>query len=145
VGPATSNESVAFIRQVEHIRRRTDSSSVALMNEIELQDLPKVRRVVLDAKGTVINLGQARHFTGNSRAAVKLSAKECIWPSCRVPTTRCETDHMVEHSRKGRTDPGHGAPLCAKHNLWKQKGFTVHKDNLGNWHTHRPDGTEIDR
>ena len=104
----------------------------------------KIRRAVVGANGTVIDLGEARQFTGSARAAVKLAATECVWPSCRVPTSRCETDHMVEHSKQGRTDPGNGAPLCGKHNRWKQKGFTVHRDPQGNWHTRRPNGTEID-
>ncbi len=106
--------------------------------------ISKVRRAVVDAKGTIIDLGEARNYRGSARLAVQLSSTECVWPSCHTPTTRCETDHMQEHSKRGRTNPGNGAPLCGKHNRWKQKGFTVHKDPQGQWHTHRPDGTEID-
>ena len=104
----------------------------------------KLRRAVVGAKGTVIDLGVARHFTGNARAAVKLASTTCVWPSCHVPTSKCETDHVVEHSKRGRTNPGNGAPLCGKHNRWKQKGFTIWRDAQNKWHTYRPDGSEID-
>ena len=82
--------------------------------------------------------------SGNARAAVKLASTTCVWPSCHVPTSKCETDHVVEHSKRGKTNPGNGAPLCGKHNRWKQKGFTVWRDAQSNWHTYRPDGSEID-
>ncbi|MGI9607965.1 MAG: HNH endonuclease signature motif containing protein, partial [Acidimicrobiales bacterium] len=87
--------------------------------------------------------GEARFFTGNSRHAVKLQSTECVWPGCHVPTSMCEADHLHQHSRCGRTHPGNGAPLCGKHNRWKQKGFTIWRDPSGTWHTVRPDGTEI--
>ena len=78
-----------------------------------------------------------------ARHAVKLMAETCVWPGCCVPTSDCEADHLVEHSRDGRTNPGNGAPLCGKHNRWKQKGFTIYRTPDGTWHTIRPDGTEI--
>ena len=103
----------------------------------------RVRRVVADARGTVIDLGEARFFTGSSRHAVKLQSSECVWPGCDVPSSMCEADHLREHARTGRTHPGNGAPLCGKHNRWKQKGFTIWRASDGTWHTVRPDGTEV--
>ena len=29
------------------------------------------------------------------------------------------------------------------HDLAKNRGFTVWRDHAGNWHTYRPDGSEI--
>ncbi|MFQ5557473.1 MAG: HNH endonuclease signature motif containing protein [Acidimicrobiales bacterium] len=104
----------------------------------------EVRRAVVDAAGTVIDLGRARSFTGGARTAVQLSSRRCRWPGCSVPTSRCEIDHITEHSRGGCTDPGNGAPLCGRHNRWKQKGFTTWRDPAGGWHVRRPDGTEIE-
>ena len=103
----------------------------------------RIRRVLIDAKGVVLDQGEARFFTGLARHAVKLQFHECVWIGCHIPTSRCEADHIHEHSRHGRTHPGNGAPLCGKHNRWKQKGFTVHRDQTGHWHIYRPDGTEI--
>ncbi len=103
----------------------------------------RIRRVLIDSASVVIDLGEARRFTGLARHAVKLSFTECAWIGCHVPTSQCEADHLLEHGRGGRTNPGNGAPLCGRHNRWKQKGFTVYRDPTGQWHTYRPDGTKI--
>ncbi len=103
----------------------------------------KIRRVLIDARSTVVDLGVARFFTGNARHAVKIASTTCVWPGCLTPSSACEADHLDEHGQGGRTNPGNGAPLCGKHSRWKQKGFTVWRDPAGQWHTVRPDGTEI--
>ena len=103
----------------------------------------QIRRVLIDAKGTVIDLGEARFFTGNSRHAVKLASTTCVWAGCCVPSSQCETDHLTEHTRGGRTNPGNGAPLCGKHNRCKQRGFQIQRQPDGTWLTIRPDGTII--
>jgi len=103
----------------------------------------KICRVVMDAPARKVDLGEARFYTGSARHAVLMQHPECVWPGCPTPASRCEADHMTEHTRGGRTNPGNGAPLCGRHNRWKQKGFKVHRDQAGTFHTHRPDGTEI--
>jgi 5-methylcytosine-specific restriction endonuclease McrA len=60
-----------------------------------------------------------------------------------TPVTGCEIDHLHPHSQGGVTDQANGAPLCGRHNRWKQKGYTTWRDPTGTWHTHRPNGTEI--
>jgi len=104
----------------------------------------KMRRVVVDAAGVVIDLGRARFFTGGARLAAQLSDSHCPWPGCSVPTSRCEIDHSIDHADGGLTNPGNGGPFCGKHNRHKQKGFTVWRDPSGEWHVHRPDGSEIE-
>lgn len=103
----------------------------------------KIRRVVVSAASEKTDLGKARLFTGMARHAVKLKASCCVWPGCKVPTSDCQSDHLVEHSKDGRTNPENGAPLCGKHNRLKQRGFTIYRTPDGRWHTIRPDGTEI--
>jgi len=103
----------------------------------------KIRRVVIDAKGVVIDMGTARLFTGLARDAVRIAGRECFWPGCWVPASRCETDHLHDHAKGGRTNPGNGAPGCGRHNRWKQKGYKVWRDNNGQIHVQRPNGTEI--
>ena len=103
----------------------------------------KVRRVVVDAAGTVIDLGTARNFTGSARKAVQLHSTHCVWRGCHVPVDRCQTDHTLAHGRGGRTNPGNGAPLCGRHNRLKETGYRLWRDPTGQWHTYRPDGTEI--
>jgi hypothetical protein len=104
------------------------------------------RRVVLDASGTVIDLGRARFFTGHARIAALLHSTRCIWPGCRVPSSSCQVDHLVEHRHGGRTCPGNGAPLCGRHNRHKTNhGFTVQADPTrpGTYQVTRSNGTLV--
>lgn len=103
----------------------------------------RIRRIVIDAKSVVIDLGHARKFTGLARDAAMLSGRECFWPGCWVPASRCESDHVHEHAHGGRTNPGNGAPACGRHNRWKQKGYRVCRNEAGQIQVHRPDGTVI--
>jgi len=105
----------------------------------------EVRRVIINTKGVVIDLGRkARLFTGSARLAAQLQHPHCIWPGCHIPTTRCEIDHLHDHAKGGPTNPNNGAPLCGFHNRWKQKGFTTTRDPVtGRWRTYRPDGSLI--
>lgn len=109
-----------------------------------------VRRVVIGADRTVIDLGRRRRlFTGSAHLAAKLCATECYWPGCHVPVSGCQIDHLLpwaDHGggSGGSTDPGNGGPACGRHNRLKQRGFSVHRDATGHWHIYRSDGTEIE-
>jgi Domain of unknown function (DUF222) len=106
----------------------------------------RVRRVVLDTAGVVIDLGRrARLFTGGARDAVLLGDRWCMWPGCDLRSGRCQTDHTTPWANDGPTSPDNGGPACGRHNRWKQRGFTTLRDENGHWHTYRPDGTEIGR
>ena len=118
-----------------------------------------VRRVVTDAKGVVIDMSRRRRlFEDHARLAVQLGHHECVWAGCHVPVTDCQIDHLEAWVPKpgkgppcdptndrggGCTCPENGAPLCGKHNRFKEHGFTVLLDDEGHWHTYRPNGTEI--
>ncbi|MGI9029720.1 MAG: HNH endonuclease signature motif containing protein, partial [Ilumatobacteraceae bacterium] len=103
----------------------------------------RVRRLVMDRAGVVIELGRRqRLFTGSSREAALLQGSRCCWPGCGRPRT--QIDHTLEWSQDGLTDPVNAGPMCGRHNLIKQQlGYTVWRDEHGRWHTYRPDGTEI--
>jgi Domain of unknown function (DUF222) len=102
-------------------------------------------RVVLTTSGVPTHIGsKQRLFTGLNRLGVQLQSPTCIWPGCWVPTSACEADHGHPHAQGGATTPENGAPLCGRHNRWKQKGFTTARDPVTRrWRTYRPDGTEI--
>jgi len=103
-------------------------------------------RTVLVTNGQPTHVG-SRHrlFTGRNRLAVKLQSTTCLWPGCWVPTSACEADHAQAHADGGPTHPHNGAPLCGRHNRWKQKGYKLKRDpDTGRWRTYRPDGTEIE-
>jgi hypothetical protein len=103
-----------------------------------------VRRRVVDDLGVTIDLGRRKRlFTGNARDAVMLRSTHCVWAGCNVPTSRCEADHTQPWQQQGATDASAGSPLCDRHNRWKTRGFTTRVDDHGRWHTHRPDGTNI--
>jgi len=104
----------------------------------------ELRRVVIAADGTIIDLGRtARFFTGTARDAVMLASPRCIWAGCDTPTTACQADHTQDHATGGPTAPHNGLPLCGHHNRLKNHRFTVWRDPAGTFHTTRPDGTEI--
>ena len=103
-----------------------------------------IRRVVIDAKSVVIDLGRTqRLFTGHAREAVMLLESTCIWPGCDHPHRWCHADHLTSWSTRGPTDPDNGAPLCARHNYFKELGFTIIREDSGHWHITAPDGTVI--
>lgn len=104
----------------------------------------RVRRVVFDQAGTVIDFGRRqRLFTGSAREAVLLHATRCVWPGCTVTAGRCEIDHLNPWGNSGPTSPSNGGPVCQSHNRWKNRGYTIRRDSHGSWHTYRPDGTEL--
>ncbi|MGI9644966.1 MAG: hypothetical protein ACR2O6_06630 [Ilumatobacteraceae bacterium] len=103
-----------------------------------------VRFVIQNERGTPIRWGRKRRlFTGAARDAVMSLGWRCTHPGCRVRARRTHADHTIEYGRGGFTDPDNGNPRCLRHNLLKNRGYTVHRDRQGNWHTYRPDGTEI--
>jgi hypothetical protein len=103
-----------------------------------------IRFAIHDEHGIPITWGRKRRlFAGAARDAVRSLSTRCTYPGCRVPTRRTQVDHTVDYARGGPTDPGNGNVRCDRHNLIKNRGYTVQRDALGDWHTFRPDGTEI--
>ena len=103
-----------------------------------------VRMVIRDDEGVPIRWGRRRRlFGGAARDAVRSMSTRCTHPGCRNHVKRTETDHTVDWSRGGLTDPANGNPRCRRHNNAKNRGFTVWRDPEGVWHTYRPDGTEV--
>ena len=103
-----------------------------------------VRFVIHDDAGVPIRWGrQRRLFPKAARDAVLSQSWRCTHPGCRVRARRSHADHTLDFARGGLTDPANGNPRCPRHNLLKNRGYTVHRDRHGHWHTYRPDGTEI--
>jgi hypothetical protein len=106
--------------------------------------LGHVRRIVVDSAGVAVDVGRRRRlFTGSQREAVMLLEGWCPVAGCTIPVRRCEADHTVGHAEGGDTATANGGPACRWHNLAKNRGFRVHRDAEGYWHTYRPDGSEI--
>jgi hypothetical protein len=129
----------------ELLCRTTDGTPVDQRTVLQLILDGYVRWVIHNDQGEVIHWGRTKRlFEGAARQAAQSLSHRCTAPGCRVPTTRSEVDHRHEFSRGGSTDPDNGGPGCKRHNLLRyNQRFTVTRDRLGNWHTYRPDGTEI--
>ena len=72
-----------------------------------------------------------------------LLATQCIWLGCDRPVEWCDADHSVAWAAHGATVPRNGIPMCHGHNLLKERGFRVHRDNQDNWHFITPDGRHL--
>jgi hypothetical protein len=121
----------------------TDGVPIPRMDALAAMLQGHVRRVVVD-RGVTIDLGRRKRlFTGNARDAVMLRSIRCVWAGCDMPASRCQADHLEPWTDDGETNAKDGAPACGRHNRWKTKGFTITTDDRGHWHTHRPDGTNI--
>jgi len=76
------------------------------------------------------------------RIAALFQGLRCSWPGCGR-STRIHIDHLDEWQNHGCTDQVNAGPECLPHNLIKTQGYRVMRDELGRWHTYRPDGSEI--
>jgi len=106
-----------------------------------------VRRVVVDAAGTVIDLGRKqRLFTGSARDAAFLQALlrgpgglGCLWPGCDGRGRSLQVDHRDPSCRGGPTDVANSDAYCGFHNRTKERGFRPVRAPDGTWTIHRPD------
>jgi hypothetical protein len=134
------------LRRMRHTRCETSQGHpVDPDGMIAAALIGRVRRVVLDGAGRVIDLGRRRRlFTGAAAEALRLSGRRCIWPGCSVAAANTQCDHVDPWvAARGPTSPTNGALLCGFHNRFKSSGYRVWRDPAGNWHTYRPDGSEI--
>ena len=89
-----------------------DGTVVAPGNVAGLLDEALIERIVFDGPSRVIDVGEARLFTGALRRAIEVRDRHCTAPGCHVPANRCDVDHVVPHARGGRTDQGNGRLAC---------------------------------
>ena len=101
-----------------------------------------IRRVVIGAPKASVSQ-KARSFTGPLRRMIQTLDTTCVWAGCDIPSDRCQVDHMTPWRATQNTSAGNGAPLCGKHNRYKEHGYHTHRDTNGNWRIQRPNGTTI--
>ncbi len=104
-----------------------------------------IRRVVLDARSTVIDLGERKRlFTGNARIAATLLEQSCTHPGCEIPADRSQIDHNQPHTDGGRTDQDNATPMCGPHNRFKHRNrWRTRRSDNGRIYTIRSDGTLV--
>jgi len=104
-----------------------------------------VRRVVLDARSTVIDFGERKRlFTGNARIAATLLERYCSHTGCEVAADRSQIDHEQSHTDGGRTDQANASPMCGPHNRFKYRnGWRTRRADNGRIYNIRSDGTLV--
>lgn len=105
----------------------------------------RIRRVVRDGSGAVIDLGRAqRLFTGAAREAGMLLDDRCIWPGCSRPVRQCQADHSIGWKAHGATVPRNCGPMCGPHNRLKDRGaFTARRIAPGEWRIRNDVGDSV--
>jgi Domain of unknown function (DUF222) len=101
-----------------------------------------IRRVVIGATEASVSQ-KTRSFTGPLRRMIQTLDTTCVWAGCDIQSDRCQVDHVTPWRTSQDTSAGNGAPLCGRHNRFKEHGYHTYRDINGNWHTQRPNGTTI--
>ncbi len=63
----------------------------------------------------------ARLFTGATRRAIEVRDRTCAHPTCDVPASRCQIDHIQPWSHGGETTQENGRLLCGRHNRMRNQ------------------------
>jgi len=63
----------------------------------------------------------ARLFTGATRRAIEVRDRTCAHPTCDVPASRCQIDHIQPWSQGGQTTQENGRLLCGRHNRMRNQ------------------------
>ncbi|MCU1374627.1 MAG: hypothetical protein JWO68_1913 [Actinomycetia bacterium] len=81
-----------------------------------------IERIVFDGPSRVIDVGEARCFTGATRRAVEVLGLECFEHTCEVPAEDSEIDHILPAAQGGPTRQWNGRPACGFHNRARNRG-----------------------
>lgn len=145
--PATGTPSQPPLPDLAFDLDRCETSTgvpVAPADVVQAMFHGRIRRVVFDTGGVVVDAGRLRRlFDGAMRQLVLLHSPTCLFPGCDRPATWCEADHHQPWQHGGSTATSNGGPMCARHNQLRNAGYTVWRDPNGRYHTYHPDGTEI--
>ena len=107
------------------------------------------KRLVTDpVGGTVLDVGRTRYRPPAGLAdLVRARDGACVFPTCQVPASRCDIDHLTAWSEGGTTSLDNLVTLCeAHHRLKHTPGWALTRDQDSgglSWHT--PDKTVYQR
>ncbi|WP_155351643.1 HNH endonuclease signature motif containing protein, partial [Acrocarpospora pleiomorpha] len=97
----------------------------------------KLVRMVIDAKGRVLDMGRAvRLATPAQRQAILARYTTCYRDDCTIPADMCEIDHVQGWADGGTTDLNQLAPACTWHNRDKATHpdrYRTHRNHDGTW------------
>ncbi|UNX54182.1 HNH endonuclease [Georgenia sp. TF02-10] len=104
-----------------------------------------VHRVVFGPASEILDVGrEERLFTTAQTRAIIARDRHCQSPDCTAPPGEGEIHHSITWwAQHGPTDVALGVLLCwHHHDLVHARDITITRLH-GQWHFHRPDGTEI--
>lgn len=92
--------------------------------------------------GQVRDVGRRRYRPPKALADfVRARDQHCYFPTCLMPATRCELDHITTWSDGGRTDAGNLAAGCSRHHALKHDpAWQVVRNDDGSYTTITPTG-----
>jgi Domain of unknown function (DUF222) len=138
--PATRPEPSSFL---DYRCETVNGGPVSPAEAFRLALQGHVRRVVLGAAETSVS-HKARLFTGPLRKLLDIRDGECTWVSCDRPPNQCQGGHLEPWRDDGPTTAANGGLECGPHNRFEDKhNYRTWRDPNGQWHTYRPDGTEV--
>lgn len=92
------------------------------------------RRLVTDPlTGSLLDLGRTCYAPSRAlREFIRTRDRCCVFPGCRQPAHRCDTDHRQAWEKGGCTDACNLIPLCRRHHRLKTHSrWKVHRDRIG--------------
>ena len=105
-----------------------------------------VVRILTDPAGLPLDVGQEQRTAPAAiRRALEQRDGHCVFTGCTTPAAWCDVHHVIHWAHGGPTSCENGALLCERHHTAVHEGgFTIARDpGTTDWHTYRPDGTEI--
>lgn len=105
-----------------------------------------VVRIITGPDGLPLDVGRAQRTASAAiRRAVEIRDGHCVFAGCDALPEWCDVHHVVHWAHGGPTSCDNGALLCERHHTsCHEGGFAIRRDpGTGEWHTYRPDGSEI--
>lgn len=94
---------------------------------------------------TIDTTTSSRTPSAAQRRRIEVRDPVCVFPGCRVPSTRSDIDHILAVQDGGRTTDANLAPLCRHHHRIKHRfgwSYTRESDRAYLWKSRA--GQEID-
>ena len=107
----------------------------------QVADNARSRRWTLVETGTgaVLDVGTTRRRpTASGRRRIEARYPTCVFPGCRVASTRCDLDHRTPWADGGATHEDNLAPLCRHHHRIRHHhgwAHTAAADGTVTWHS----------
>ena len=103
-----------------------------------------ITRLVLDPDGLPLDVGRTKRVVPpHIRRAVEQRDHHCVFTGCYAPTWWCDVHHLLEWINGGETSLENSGLLCERHHTKVHHGYRINEIPTADWHTYRPDGTEI--